>query len=169
MDEGAASLRDRDMIARRRGGPFVHRVSIFSLSASQTCVCSSSLSLLVAVPLIFLVARAPERTPVTGPSDLVIDSPVGLRWTRRVTRGGSRDVSSSTYAPSRNLQRNVPRTLLLRLYSREIHFGISFATFNCCFSETKHALRDIEFISQKSGLLTIYYCWNQSSTLHLSF
>lgn len=27
MDEGAASLRDRDMIARRRGGPFVHRCS----------------------------------------------------------------------------------------------------------------------------------------------
>lgn len=31
MDEGAASLRDRDMIARWRGGPFVHcySVSIF--------------------------------------------------------------------------------------------------------------------------------------------
>lgn len=28
MDEGAASLRDRDMIARRRGGPFVHRCSL---------------------------------------------------------------------------------------------------------------------------------------------
>lgn len=35
MDEGAASLRDRDMIARRRGGPFVHCVRLFSFCLSD--------------------------------------------------------------------------------------------------------------------------------------
>lgn len=30
MDEGAASLRDRDMIAGKRGGPSVHVRSVFS-------------------------------------------------------------------------------------------------------------------------------------------
>lgn len=30
MDEGAASLRDRDMIAGKRGGPSVHVHSVFS-------------------------------------------------------------------------------------------------------------------------------------------
>jgi len=55
MDEGAVSLRDRDMIARRRGGPFVHRysVSVFSLSASRTCVFSPFARLLVLPPSSF--------------------------------------------------------------------------------------------------------------------
>lgn len=71
MDEGAASLRDRDMIARRRGGPFVHRysVSVFSLSASQTCVSSPSARFLVPPPpsfpsyVLIYVAHTPGTHP----------------------------------------------------------------------------------------------------------
>lgn len=44
MDEGAASLRDRDMIARRRGGPFVHRVRLFSFCLSNVRVSPAAFS-----------------------------------------------------------------------------------------------------------------------------
>jgi len=75
MDEGAASLRDRDMIARRRGGPFVHRASTFSLSTSRTRVLHSSSSSLLLADLAY-VARAPERVPVTERSRMPMSRPL---------------------------------------------------------------------------------------------
>jgi len=90
MDEGAASLRDRDMIACRRGGPFVHR----------TASCPSFLFLLLErvsrlLPVFVLpvayVARTPtvERTPVTGLSDLAGVCPANAA-TRKLTLPKSR-------------------------------------------------------------------------------
>lgn len=57
MDEGAASLRDRDMIAHRQGGPFVHqvlRVRLFSFCLSNACL------VFFVIPVAY-VARTPER------------------------------------------------------------------------------------------------------------
>ena len=119
MDEGAASLCDRDMIARRRGGPFVHRysVSVFSLSISRTC--SSLLLLPLSRPTFFRLfllsyssytsrihraRNAAERTPVTGLSDLVVV------FGERDCKKDSRTISHTDIL-SRDLRSNVLWTL----------------------------------------------------------
>lgn len=69
MDEGAASLRDRDMIAGKRGGPG----AFVSLSLARGwrvphCLVRPS----CVTHLTHAHTNAQERTPVTGLTDLVV-------------------------------------------------------------------------------------------------
>lgn len=123
MDEGAASLRDRDMIARRRGGPFVHRytVSVFSLSASRTCVSSPSARFLIHSsysPHTSHIRRnaAAGRTPVTGLSDLVVV------FGERDCKKDSRTISCADIS-SGDLRSNVFADFA-RIDFAQYHFGI---------------------------------------------
>jgi len=134
MDEGAASLRDRDMIARRRGGPFVHRSSTFSLSTSRTRVHSSASSLLLAA-LAYVAHRA--CTPVTGPSDLACRCLAYLRVVestnlrRNVSRTNpppatprSRKIGGCDLSCSRGIFKRYPQAMRSEIESLEIESAI---------------------------------------------
>lgn len=80
MDEGAASLRDRDMIAGKRGGPSVRPWAPFSffhtgpLTRPRVPRPPLLFSPLVTKYRMHAHAGEVERTPVTGLTDLVVIS-----------------------------------------------------------------------------------------------